>query len=222
MDLKAPFFLLAALAPVAGASAPGSIKLDNYTIDKAVAIPGRSWLVKFDKSYAYGDKEDEFKILCKQAFQLKDFFIGEVPVQEYGDKENDDLREKFKISKDDFPAYFLFTDADRAGKKYTGAITAHDLAIWLRQNGIKMPAIGTIYEMDQIATRFMKEGGTSDADIAELKKLAEGEFKTDKKSEIYVKIAGKVKEQGVSYVEKERERVDKIMKGKLTPERETR
>merc|ERR1719313_2765501 len=192
MDLKAPFFLLAALAPVAGASAPGSIKLDNYTIDKAVAIPGRSWLVKFDKSYAYGDKE------------------------------NDDLREKFKISKDDFPAYFLFTDADRAGKKYTGAITAHDLAIWLRQNGIKMPAIGTIYEMDQIATRFMKEGGTSDADIAELKKLAEGEFKTDKKSEIYVKIAGKVKEQGVSYVEKERERVDKIMKGKLTPERETR
>lgn len=209
----------AVLFHIADSTAPGSVKLDNYTFDKAVAIPGRNWLVKFDKSYAYGEKEDQFKILCKQAFQLENFFIADVPVQEFGDKENEDLREKFAIGKDEFPAYFLFTDADRKGIRYKGAVTAHDIAIWLRQNGVKMPAIGTIYDMDQVVTKFMREGGKSDAHIAEIKKLAEGEYKTDRKSAMYVKICEKVKEAGVGYVEKEQQRIDKIMKGKLTPEK---
>ena len=48
----------------------GALKLDNYTIDKMLAIAEHSLLVKFDQSYAYGEKEDEFKVLCKQAYSV--------------------------------------------------------------------------------------------------------------------------------------------------------
>merc|ERR1719230_144162 len=112
-------------------TAQGALKLDNYTLDKVLAIPGQSVLVKFDKSYAYGEKEDEFKSLCKLAYKVPNFLIGEVPVQEYGDKENDDLRERFKLKKDDFPVYFLFNEANKEGLKYEGSIKADEMAVWL-------------------------------------------------------------------------------------------
>ncbi|CAE8618971.1 unnamed protein product, partial [Polarella glacialis] len=94
--------------PLTEGTAQGAIKLDNYTFHKVTSIPGWSFLVKFDQSYAYGEKEDEFKLLAKHAYTAPNFVLAEVPVQEYGDKENDDLREKFSLTKEDFPAYFLF------------------------------------------------------------------------------------------------------------------
>merc|ERR1711988_143696 len=198
-------------------TAQGALKLDNYTLDKVLAIPDQSVLVKFDKSYAYGEKEDEFKVLCKLAYAVPNFFIAEVPVQEYGDKENDDLRERFKIDKDDFPVYYLFNEKNKEGKKYSGAVKAADLGTWLRQNQIRMPAIGTIDELDQIAKKFMKE--KADADIESAKKLAEGDYKTDRKAGMYVKIMQKVKEKGEGYIETETKRVAKILEGKVTPEK---
>merc|ERR1712087_542658 len=103
---------------------------------------------KFDQSYAYGEKEDEYKTLCKLAHSVQNFFIAEVPVQEYGDKENDDLRERFGLKKDDFPVYFLFNQANKEGLKYTGSIKADAITSWLRRNQIKMPSVGTIQELD--------------------------------------------------------------------------
>lgn len=209
--------IIALTAKGALGTAQGALKLDNYTLDKVLAIPGQSVLVKFDKSYAYGDKEDEFKTLCKLAYTVPNFLIAEVPVQEYGDKENDDLRERFKINKDDFPVYYLFNEKNKEGKKYSGAVKAADLGTWLRQNQIRMPAIGTIDELDQIAKKFMKE--KADADIESAKKLAEGDYKTDRKAAMYVKIMQKVKEKGDEYIESETKRVAKILEGKVTPEK---
>merc|ERR1719171_2139354 len=130
-------WLLLMLPSVTEATAPGALKLDNYTFDKALNLPGFSLLVKFDQSYAYGEKEDEFKLLCKLAYKVPNFFIGEVPVQEWGDKENDDLRERFKLTKDDFPAYLFFDGSNKDGLKYGGAIKAGDIAAWLRRQKIK-------------------------------------------------------------------------------------
>merc|ERR1719387_1816987 len=168
-------FLLAAFAPQVGATAMGAVKLDNYTIDKVLAFPGITWLVKVDKSYAYGEKEDAFKELCKLASPVKDLVIGEIPVQEYGDKENDDLREKLEVKTDDFPVYFIFKGSWESRVKFAGFadprakkpadwdesddgaweppmvkdITVDNLALWLRTNGVKVPSIGTIAEMDE-------------------------------------------------------------------------
>lgn len=208
------------LARCAEGTAQGAIKLDNYTFDKMLAIPDHSVLVKFDQSYAYGEKEDEFKTLCKLAYSVPNFMVGEVPVQEYGDKENDDLRERFKLSKDDFPVYYLFNQENSAGLKYTGAIKAEDIAGWLRRNKVKMASIGTIEELDALVKQFLKDG-MQEGTLAKAKELAEGQYSTDRKAPMYVKIMQKVKEKGEGYVASESARVTKLLDGKVTPDKKS-
>lgn len=203
---------------LAEGTASGAIKLDNYTFDKVVGIPGHSFLVKFDQSYAYGEKEDEFKSLCKLAYAVPNFLIAEVPVQEYGDKDNDDLRERFKLVKDDFPAYLLFDEAHKEGVRFSGSVKAEDIVAFLRRNRVKMPSIGTIEELDAIAKQFLKEG-FADAHIDAVKKLADDAYKTDRKAGMYVKIMQKIKDKGEAYVTGESARVSKILEGKVTPEK---
>lgn len=207
-------------APGSEATAQGAVKLDNYTFDKVIGIPGFSWLVKFDTAYAYGEKEDEFKALARMAYGLSDFLVGEVPVQEYGDKENDDLRERFKLEKEHYPAFFFFNKVSSPEPtKYTGAVKADDIAVWLRQFKIKLSLQGTIPEFDELAHQFLKEG-LSDARLSEAKKLlATEQFSANAKAAIYVKIMEKLKEKGEAYVGTEAARVKKILGGKVTPEK---
>lgn len=192
--------------------------MDNYTLDKVLSIPGHSVLAKFDKSYAYGEKEDEFKALCAAAYNVPNLLLGEIPIQEYGDKENEDLRAKYSVDKKDYPVFVLFTEANKDGLRYSGLVTAEDLSTWLRRNQVKMPAIGTIAEMDELVKKFLKEG-LGDDHIAEAKKLADGQFRADKKAPIYVKMMEKVKEKGETYIETETNRITKLMEGKLTPDK---
>lgn len=229
----------------AHATAMGAVKLDNYTFDKFVAIPGVTVLVKLDKSYAYGEKEDEFKVVAKLAYTVPKFVVAEIPVQEYGDKENDDLRERLGAKEDEFPAFFLFKGDVNKPTKFEGfadptakmphdwdeeedgaweppmrnEITAENLIIWLRSNGVRMPSIGTIAELDEVASKFMKDG-LKDSYIEEAKKLVEGDHKNDKKAPVYLKIMQKIKEKGETYVSTETARVHKVMKGKVTPEKQ--
>jgi endoplasmic reticulum protein 29 len=195
-------------------TAAGAVKLDNYTFDKVLAVPDHSFFVKFDQSYAYGEKEDEFKVLCKTSHKVKKFLVAEVPVQEYGDKENDDLRERFSLKKDDFPVYILFNEANKDGLKYTGAIKADDMAAWLRRQKISVPSIGTIVELDEIALAFLKDG-LAEKHIEAAKKVIEETYKDDKKAAFYPKIMEKIKAKGESYVADETKRVGKILEGKL-------
>mmetsp|Transcript_40473 Transcript_40473/g.77726 ORF Transcript_40473/g.77726 Transcript_40473/m.77726 type:complete len:241 (+) Transcript_40473:52-774(+) len=204
----------------AASTAQGALKLDNYTFDKMLSVPEHTLLVKFDQSYAYGEKEDEFKVLCKLAYSVPKFFIGEVPVQEYGDKENDDLKERFGIKKDDFPVYHLFNQANPTGLRYTGATKADDIGAWLRRNKVRMPTVGTIEEMDVLARKFLKDG-FSDEILTAAKTLAEGQYSNDKKAPMYVKIMQRIKEKGEGYIASETERVNKILNGKVTPEKVT-
>lgn len=209
--------LTATQAPTAAGTALGALKLDNYTLDKALAIPAHSILVKIDKSYAYGEKEDEFKTLAKLAYSVPKFLVAEVPVQEYGDKDNDDIRERFNLNKDDFPVYMLFNQANKDGLKYTGNIKAEDLAVWLRKSGVKMPSIGTIVELDEIVENFLVS--KSAEHIAAARALAEGDYKNDRKASMYVKIMEKVKDKGDDYITTESARVVKILEGKISVEK---
>lgn len=204
-------------AKVAGATALGALKLDNYTFEKALAIPGQSYLVKFDKSYAYGEKEDEFKTLSKLAHTVPNFFVAEVPVQEFGDKDNEDLANKYNLKKDDFPAYLLFNEANQAGMRYEGAVKVDSISPWLRKQGIMLPALGTIDELDTLAKKFLED--KADEHIQAVKALASDQYKNDRKAPMYVKIMEKVKEKGDGYINTEKARVNKILEGKLSEEK---
>merc|ERR1719362_1155430 len=153
------------------------------------------------------------------------------------------MQERFGVKNDDMPVFFLFKGAEDAGTKYAGFadpsakkpatwddaedgeweppmikdITTDNLILWLRTNGVKMPSIGTIAELDEIAAQFMKEPKQTVLD--EAKKLAEGDHKNDKKAPVYVKIMQKVLEKGAGYIQAELERVKKLIAGKVTPEK---
>jgi len=227
-------------------AAQGAVKLDNMTFDKMLSVPGLTLLAKIDKAYPYGDKEETFKELCKLSYHVKDFLIGEIPVQEYGDKENEDLQKRFEVRTDEFPVYLLFKKGaaeppirfegfpDPNAKKpaswddeedgpweppFRTDVTPENFVTWLRMKGVKMPYGGTILDMDEVAKKFMK--GFKDDDFAEAKKLAEGEYKDDAKAAVYIKIMQKIKEKGAAYVGTEMARVKKLMAGKITPAKQT-
>merc|ERR1711953_518996 len=88
----------------------------------------------------------------------------------------------------------------------------------LKKEGIKMPSIGTIFELDEVGKRYLADG-LKESDLAEAKALAEGDHKNDKKAPIYIKIMEKVKAKGVGYIKTETARVNKILNGKTTEQK---
>merc|ERR1719316_90887 len=85
-----------------------------------------------------------------------------------------------------------------------------------------MPSPSTIYELDLIVRRFLKAGAKDKNLLNEVKNLATTKYKEDPKFEdkadFYIKVADKVKEQGIEYVEKETKRLQSVMNNKMTEE----
>lgn len=220
-SLLAVSWFAAALSNIAEAKANGALNLDNYTFHKVTRIPGWSVLVKFDHHHARGEKEADFREVCKQAYSVSNFLVGEVTVSKWGDsleKGNDRLVEQFRVKKKDFPAYFLFDEANSDGRRYSGSIQADQLVSWLRRNGVKIASFGTIKELDAVAKKFLKAGHT-DEHLAQAQKLAEEQFSDDRKASIYVKIMQSIQEKGEAYVESEIKRVSKLAEGKIATEK---
>merc|ERR1719421_1113842 len=103
------------------AAEKGIVELDAWTFDKIVD-GSRNVLVKFDKSYSYGDKEDAWKAVAKAVEDKPGVLLAVVGVQDYGDKLNDDLRERFGVSTDDFPVFKLFLKGSEKPKDFGGEV----------------------------------------------------------------------------------------------------
>merc|ERR1719399_1403633 len=212
---------LALLAPALQAKAQGAINLDTYTFDKIVD-GSRDVLVKFDQEYAYGDKEDAFKALCKTVGPLKGgTLIAEVGVQDYGDKENQNVAERFGASKDDFPVYKLFKKGGDVAKpvSYAGEKTEAALSQFLKaETGLYIGLPGNLEAFDKLATGFLGAGGTvMTARLAEAEAALAAVSTDDAASaKAYIKIMKRVQEKGVGFVEGEAKRVKKLMSGKIT------
>jgi len=88
--------------------------------------------------------------------------------------------------------------------------TADALAVWLRKHGVKVPALGTIVELDEIVRSYLREG-FKDALLAEARRVAEEQYPSDRKAPVYLKIMQKAKESGAGYVQKELARVKGIV-----------
>lgn len=55
-------------------------------------------------------------------------------ISEYGEKENDQLRERFNINKDDFPVYKLFKQNEATPVDFKGEIKADELSKFVKTN----------------------------------------------------------------------------------------
>lgn len=152
-----------------------------------------------------------------------DLLIAEIGVKDYGDKENQDLANRFGVKKDDFPALKLFQQ-DKLDKpisfsdKDNFKVDAIKSFIALHSN-VKLILEGCLEEFDDIANKFGVEGSKDQQQkmLKEAQAKAEKLSKeTDKKSaDIYVKLMEKGLERGNIFFDSEKERVKNILSGKV-------
>merc|ERR1712129_88560 len=133
--------------------------------------------------------------------------VGDVGVSEYGDKDNSDISERFKIGADNFPQFRLWTkgkDSTKEPIKFTGGKKAEEFMKFIQSNaGVGVGLPGQVKELDLLAKEFAsakdkasviaKAGklklDDKDADfvtkeVSRLKKMMDdGSVKADKKSQ---------------------------------------
>lgn len=89
----------------------GCLELDELTFDKVLS-KFSTVLVKFDIAYPYGEKHENFaKFAADNTVNQPNFAVAVVGIKDYGDKENSNLGERFKIG-DKYPVIKLFRNGD--------------------------------------------------------------------------------------------------------------
>lgn len=168
--------LLAGLEAVLPVTAKGSVALDSLTFDKVSCEKSRTitiskaknfsqvvkkfkaTVVKFDQSYPYGEKHDAYMKVAEASKNAPDLLIAEVGVQDYGDKENQDLADLFNIKKDDHPVVLLFKDGNTKDpvKFDSTDFTEDSLKRFVSTAaGVRLPLEGCLEAFDVIAEQFM-------------------------------------------------------------------
>lgn len=181
--------------------------------------------IKFDVAYPYGTKHDEFAKVAEAAHTVPDLLVGEVGVKDYGEKENADLAERYKVNKDDFPVVKLFVAG--ISEPYTfsdSEFTADSIKKFIRtKSNVHIGLPGCLEAFDKIAAKF------SQVRDPEVKKalLREAEDLWDKTTgradqktaEVYVKTMRKALDKGDDFVLNELKRVQSLAKGKMSKEK---
>ncbi|XP_033747702.1 endoplasmic reticulum resident protein 29-like [Pecten maximus] len=199
----------------------GSIQLNSGVFEK-ILRKHRAVLVKFDETYPYGEKQDAFKEVAAATLSQDDVLVAEVQVQDYGEKENADLAERFGVTKEDFPVYFLFLSGDAENpKKFLGnAKNADDVKKFLiRESGLWLGLPSCLEDYDKRVKEFLKASGDKRPDIlASVEEEASKETDDSKKrsADIYVKTMKKIVEKGTDFVDSEITRVEKLKDGKVS------
>merc|ERR1712106_689485 len=87
-----------------------------------------------------------------------DMLVGDVGVSEYGDKDNSDISERFKVGADDFPQFRLWTkgkDSTKEPIKFTGGKKAEEFMKFIQSNaGVWVGLPGQVKELDLLAKEF--------------------------------------------------------------------
>jgi len=151
--------LCACIVPALAYTERGILKLDNTTFDRIID-GSRSVFVRFDKEYSYGEEHDAWKDYAKKVGESSaDLLSADVGVSEYGDKDNSDLAERFKINSEDFPQYRLFTKGVNSYAEplvYTGEKKSDEFLRFVQDKaGAWIGLPGQIKELDALAKEFI-------------------------------------------------------------------
>lgn len=225
-----PFWVLVAISLelCVEISALGVVPLDSWTYDKVTERFPVS-LVKFDVAYPYGPKHEAFTKMAEAARNAPDVLIAEVGIKDYGEKENSDLAERFKIDKEQYPVVKLFVKGKEPidfKENTEEGFTADNLIQFIRSNSGKYVGLpGCLEAFDKIASKF--SAATEENERKEILREAQGlvgriEKSADRKTgEVYVKMMQRMLDKGPSFVEDETNRLNKLMTGKLSAEKKT-
>ncbi|XP_076307259.1 endoplasmic reticulum protein 29-like protein wbl [Tachypleus tridentatus] len=221
LKLKVFLFVITVIQVLTSSTAlKGAVSLDSWTFDKVIA-KYKATLVKFDVTYPYGEKEDEFAKVVEAARFSSDLLIAEVGIQDYGDKENSDIGERFSVKKDDFPVLKLFVEKLPDPITYTGDFKADDIKAFIRQHSnVRLVLNKCLPQFDELAERFTltEEKEKREKILKEATDLKAALDKEDERKygDVYVKMMKKILERGNGFVASEAERVKNIKNGKIT------
>jgi len=182
--------------------------------------------VKFDAAYPYGPKQEEYEKVCEASANIDDLLVIEIPVKDYGEKENSDLAKQFGAEKDDFPVVKLFVQGKKEPISFgkNEEYTADNLKKFIRsKSGVYIGCTGCIQAFDELAVKFHEEKSIE----GKKKILLEAESLWDKAkgnqehkaAEIYVKIMRRLVEKGDEFLGSETSRVENLLKGKVSKEK---
>lgn len=206
----------------------GCTPLDSLNFDKIINR-FKATLVKFDTAYAYGDKHEEFAKVAVDIAEIEDVLTAEVGIKDYGEKDNSALGEKYGVTKEEFPALFIFFKNEKTGQVEHHRFTDNDdfkadtIKTFIRQKtGVYLPLPGCLEAFDIIANKLMTAttAGEKGKVMAEAEKALldiSAENANKAKADIYVKIMRKIVKEGDDFAQTEMKRVQKVLKdGKVS------
>ncbi|XP_038059874.1 endoplasmic reticulum resident protein 29-like [Patiria miniata] len=197
----------------------GSLQLDSLTFDKVISR-FKAVLVKFDESYPYGEKQEEYKVVVARGSSQPDLIIAEVGISDYTDNGSKELAERFGIAKDDRPVYKLFLQGQTDPIDYTGEIKSSSILEFVRErSGLWIGLEGCLENYDKLVEKFVKGDEKEQRRVLEAAKDGQEKLSTDeekKSANVYVKMMEKMLEKGKGFAATEVERVQKLLKEKLT------
>lgn len=160
---------------------------------------------------------------ANQVKNTPDLLVAEIGVKDYGEKENEDLAQKYGVKKEDFPAVKLFLNGNLEKPIVFDDkdFKVDNLKRFITQKtNVKFLLDDCLAEFDDIAIKFAEKSTTKDQQkklLEEAKKKEAALTKeADKKSaKVYVKLMEKAVERGNIFFESENERVKNILSGKI-------
>ena len=192
----------------------GIIKVDNTTFDRIVD-GSRNVLVRFDKEYSYGDAADAWKDFAVTVGESSaDLLSVDVPVGDYGDKDNSDISERYGVFADDFPKFFLFqkgTPSTGKPVKFEGENHKEGLIRFVQEySNVWIGLPGQVESLNTLASEFVKASEKA-AVISKAEEAAGACNANDADAaKYYVKIMNKASASG-DFVSKETTRLQNMI-----------
>jgi len=195
----------------------------------------RPVLLKVDKTYPFGETEDAFKAFARRLGELsepasKGLLVAEVHVQNYGERDNDDVRERLGVVEAELPAFFLYqsgqvpaADGPGPAARFEGEVTADSLAAFVRrQLGVRLAGPGTLPAMESLAEAFLgAETSESRGAVLARAEAAAGGFAGDdgERALVYVRLMQKAAAKGLAWAASELKRLRGMADAPMSEER---
>eukprot|EP00747_Dinoflagellata_sp_TGD_P191275 gnl/TRDRNA2_/TRDRNA2_54434_c0_seq1.p1 gnl/TRDRNA2_/TRDRNA2_54434_c0~~gnl/TRDRNA2_/TRDRNA2_54434_c0_seq1.p1 ORF type:complete len:310 (-),score=49.06 gnl/TRDRNA2_/TRDRNA2_54434_c0_seq1:70-999(-) len=213
----------------------GVIELTSFIFDNFVGIPrnnpGYRVLARIDNALPDNPSTTSWRLLAQQAQTVPKFFMVEVPVAQYGDKRNDDVRERLDLKFDDFPAIYLYSEEHPEGLRYGGVNHTlrylnvatwgmPEMCLWLRSNGVAINLKGTIQALDDLARAFVKDFQVShlgDQHFQSASQIVSESFAKHEEAPVYVRYMQKISERGIGFIDAEYLRLKKLSRKMKVP-----